>query len=479
MSLRKNSTYNLIGSVAPLFITLITLPIYIGLIGEERFGVLAIAWVLLGYFGLFDLGLGRATAQRLATQKNANSKDRSETFWTAIIINLGFGVAGGLLLWPVAHVFFTNYFQVSEQLRSEIIAAVPWLVLALPVATLSGVLTGTLQGREKFLVLNAVNLIGNLLFQVIPLLFAWLYSPKLTTILPIVLLSRLLTLNLLFICCQKYVPLVGRPLFVKGIAMPLFKFGGWVTVTSIVGPIMMVFDKFIIGTLLGAKMVAYYTIPYTLAERVLIIPSSLASALFPRLASESSYKEQKRLTEESVKVLSVVLTPIIVIGIFVMKPFIAWWLSPEFSIKTSYVGSILLLGIWVNSLATIPLARIQAKGRPDIVAKIHMFELLPYVFSMYFAISNWGIIGASIVWSLRAAVDCILLFIFSDISKEIISLFLFPAIILVVSIIMIFNISEENILYTVAVVILGISVFWSYINIPDSLMGLIKKKLRL
>ena len=188
VSIRKNTAYNLLGSVIPLVVSLVTIPIYLRLIGEARYGVLAIAWLLLGYFGLFDLGLGRATAQRIAAQRDATASERAETFWTALTMNVGLGIVGGLLIWPIASYFFGNVFKVEDALRPEMQAAVPWLILAVPMATLSGVLSGALQGRERFLELNLIWVAGAVLFQLLPLAAAMHWGANLGTLLPAVYL---------------------------------------------------------------------------------------------------------------------------------------------------------------------------------------------------------------------------------------------------------------------------------------------------
>jgi Na+-driven multidrug efflux pump len=85
------------------------------------------------------------------------------------MLNAAFGVVGGLLLWPVARYIFTVHFQVAEPLRLEILAAVPWFAAAVPVATVTGVLGGALQGRERFLALNASSVLRNGALQLLPL----------------------------------------------------------------------------------------------------------------------------------------------------------------------------------------------------------------------------------------------------------------------------------------------------------------------
>ena len=47
----------------------------------------------------------------------------------------------------------------------------------------------------------------------------------------------------------------------------------------------------------------------------------------------------------------------------------------------------------------------QALGRPDLTAKMHLAELLPYLIMLVWATQTWGIMGAAWVWAMRVAVD--------------------------------------------------------------------------
>lgn len=408
MSIRRHTLYNLLGSVIPLAVALVTIPIYLGLIGEERYGVLAIAWLLLGYFGLFDLGLGRATAQRVAALRDGTPAQRAEIFWTALTLNVGLGVIGGLLIWPIAAYFFGHVFKVEDALRPEIRAAVPWLILAVPMATLSGVLSGALQGRERFFELNLISVTGTALFQLVPLAAAKLWGADLSVLLPAALFSRLFTLLVLFAHCRRHIILGHAPTFAHGQVGPLLRFGGWVTVTSFVGPMMVTLDRFIIGAIAGAKAVTHYTVPFQLGERTTIISSALSSALFPRFAAASP-QEALRLAQEGLRTLLVVMTPLVAAGVLLVEPFLAWWITPAFAGQTVRLGQILLLGFWANSLAVIPYAQLQARGRPDLVAKCHLGEVLPYFGLLYLGLTTLGTAGAALAFSARVAVDFALL----------------------------------------------------------------------
>jgi len=64
--LTKNVFYNVISQLIPLLVALMVLPVLIHGLGIRRYGVLSLSWTILGYFTVFDMGLGGATTKYVA-----------------------------------------------------------------------------------------------------------------------------------------------------------------------------------------------------------------------------------------------------------------------------------------------------------------------------------------------------------------------------------------------------------------------------
>jgi len=64
--LARNTVLNFIGQALPLLVGILVIPFIIRSLGTERFGILTLAWIVIGYFSLFDMGLSRATTKFVA-----------------------------------------------------------------------------------------------------------------------------------------------------------------------------------------------------------------------------------------------------------------------------------------------------------------------------------------------------------------------------------------------------------------------------
>lgn len=408
MSVRRHTTYNIVGAAVPLALSLVTVPLYLKLIGAERYGVLSIAWLLLGYFGLFDLGLGRATSFRIAALRDAEPQTRADTFWAALAFNVAVGIVGGAILWIVASLFFAHGFKVDEALRPEILASVPLLAISVPVATLTGVLTGALQGRERFLETNIISMTSTILFQLIPLTLAATHSPNLVMLLCGALAAKVVALMLIAYRCHREITRGHLRRFNRSEASILMRYGGWVTLTSLFGPILTIVDRFAIGAVLGATAVAAYNVPFQLAKQIAIVPSALTNAMFPRLSAAPEH-ERRTSTRIATRSLSALISLPVLGGIFLMEPFLNMWVGPTLGDQAAPVGRILLIGFWANAFALPPYTQLQSSGRPDLVTKMLLLEIPPYLAALYFGMTHFGLEGAALALSARFILDYFML----------------------------------------------------------------------
>ena len=67
----RNTFWNLLGEGAPLLVALVAIPRLVHAMGMQRFGILTLVWMLIGYLSLFDLGLGRALTNLVAQKLGA------------------------------------------------------------------------------------------------------------------------------------------------------------------------------------------------------------------------------------------------------------------------------------------------------------------------------------------------------------------------------------------------------------------------
>lgn len=409
MRLSKNTILNLLGAIVPLLFTLGTLPIYLHLIGEIRFGVLAIVWLLLSYFGLFDMGLGRATSKYIAELHDRSDQERQSLFWTVLLLNAGMGMVGGLILYGAGHFLLARVLNVPVEMRAEVISAVPWLAASVPVATIVSVLTGSLEGREKFLSSNVMQVFGAAVFQGMPLAVAYWHGPQLQGLIGSAVLARSVASVPMFLACKKHIPLISWPHVDIKQVRKVLSFGGWVTITGLLTPLLNGLDRFVISIGSGPQALAYYSIAYNFSTKLTLIPGSASRALFPAFSQQTESTANK-LARDAVLGVAAILTPIVMTTIILVHPFFTVWLGPNEAQHCFRPAEILLLGIWINGLAFVPYALLQGQNRPDLVAKFHALEIVPFMIVLWLGIRIAGVEGAAWAWTVRVIVDGLLLF---------------------------------------------------------------------
>ena len=416
-SIKVNFMINVAGAIIPLGVSLVTVPIYIRHIGDARYGVLSIVWVLLGYFGFLDLGLSRAAANALARLRDAPQEVRARVLVTTLVLNFGMGLVGSLALALAGSYLLQHVLNVPDSLKPEIASAFPWIVALFPLALVSGVGIGTLESREEFLRVNMLQVVGTSLGQIVPVMLAVGIGPSLAVVIPAAALARGLTVVATLIMVWRQEGPLRAIHYDRRAIRGLLQYGGWISVSAVISPILTSLDQFVIGSIIGVAAIAHYVVPMSLVLRSQVFPIALNRTLFPRM-SQGETNSALSLAKKSTVRLACCYCVIVCPGIFLLGPFMRAWLGEAYGGSPVLTGQILLLGAWINGIAHIPGGLIQARGRPDLTARSHILEVLPFVAILLVCTRLFGIEGSAAAWTLRVLVDTTLMFIFSGVGSK-------------------------------------------------------------
>jgi O-antigen/teichoic acid export membrane protein len=404
-SMVKNVAINFSGLVLPTFVSLVTVPAYIHLVGVERYGVISLVWTLIGYFGILDLGMGMAAQHQIAKAHAANDPAaRTRVFWSAIWLNLATGILGGVLIYFGALAYTVYVAHSTPAMQQEVYRALPWLAVAIPIANVSWVCAGAINGVERFGIYNTNQTIGTFLFQLLPLAAAWKIAPNLQTVLAAAVVARVIAVVLLGRASARVLEIRHIEWPQLRVAGGLFKFGGWMLVATITSMITDTLDRILLGSNLGARFVTYYTVPQNLVTRLNMLPNALVRTLFPRLSAVKR-EHADDMVRQSLEFLNGIFTPIAIFALLILAPFMHVWVGRDLASVSAPIGRILVIGVWLVGQASVTRIMIQSQINPGTAARIGLAQLPFFVAALWFGVKYFGPIGAATVVTLRSLVD--------------------------------------------------------------------------
>lgn len=414
--LARGAFWTLFSLGSPMLVALITIPALIRALGADRFGILTLAWMLIGYCSLFDLGLGRALTKLVAEGGTDPSREKTpelaSTVWTALVLMLALGCAGGLILAAFSGLLATSALKAPAGLREEVRLSMYWVAAAIPLVTLTAGLRGILEARQRFGWLGALRTVTGVLTFAGPLAAAK-FRGGLPAVVCAVAAVRLVWLGAQAALCLALAPdlFADRRVRPRAVA-PLFRFGGWLTVSGLISPLMVSMDRFLVGIFLSVTNVSYYATPFEIVTRFKVIPSAITAVLFPALSDSLANQRAgaRRIFNAGLAATLGILTPITILTVVFARSGLRLWLGEEFAAHGYRALQLLAVGVLINSAADVAVSFIHASGRPDINAKFHMVEFVFYLPLVCWSIRALGIEGAALAWLIRVTVDTALLF---------------------------------------------------------------------
>jgi len=411
--LARNIVFNFVGWTLPAIAAVVAMPFLVRGLGDARFGVLALAWTVIGYFSLFDLGIGRALTHAVAERLGSGRRDEiGPAVWTSLGLLAPAAVLGGAVLALLAPWLVERVLTVPRDLHGEAVLSFRLLAVAVPFTAAAAALRGVLEAAQRFGVINALRVPYGLLTFLGPLAVLP-FTRHLAAAVAVLVGGRVVLCAAYLVMCRSAVPEVSAGRFRGDLARSLLSYGGWTTVSNVISPLMNTFDRFAIAALLNVSLVTYYAAPSELVTKMWLYTAATLPVFFPALAASAARDGSRtaHLFDRGLRItLAGLMVPTLLL-VVLSREILSAWLGPDFAAQSPAVLQILAIAIFINCVGQCAYTLIQASGRPDLTGKYHAAELPAYAVLLWLLLDRYGIVGVAAAWAVRAAGDAALLLV--------------------------------------------------------------------
>ena len=408
----ENILWNFTGQGWLLILAFFTMPYIIHHLTVELYGIYILVSIVVDYFAFLQLGMGTASVKYISQYlAQDREQDIQLTFWSGVIAHVAMGVLGTLSIFIFADTLIDKFFTMSSHHKETALFALRVGSIGFLVSMLTGMVSSVMRATSRFDLVNRIGIIfGTLQIGSTVLLLHLDYSLKEIVTTNVVIQSGSLCFQ--WILVRKLLPCLSKfSLNIKTI-LHLLKFGGFVTISSVAGPILANIEKILLSSLRSVSALAYYSVPFSLVGRLAVIPSAFASVLFPAYSyyQESEKKEVNRqLHFRSTLYIFLILFFPVLFFMFYGYSFLSLWVGNDFAEYSSNILIILSLAGLVNAAAYPSTTALQGIGKPQLPAYFHLVETIIYMPAVYLLIKEYGGIGAAVAWLTRVLLDTVLL----------------------------------------------------------------------
>ncbi len=407
-----NTIWQIGGQIAPAAAAIAVIPFLLRHLGSELFGIVSIFSTTLLYFTMLDLGLGRAATRFIAqSMERGRPDDLRHYFWGSIYLLVAFGIVFSSGCISVVPILVSKYLKISSAYSHSVTKSFYIICLAIPVITLTATLRGFLEASGKFPLVSLVVGGAGVGTYLLPL-FAVSMGGGLVAIAASFASVRVAMCVAFIIACysDKSRPSL-RPVFDTVAVKKMLSFGGWLSVSNVVGTAMIYCDRLLLGILLGMTAVTNYSAPLDLVSRLQILSASFCTVLFPLMSrlDESGSSSFQSVYRAAIGVSLSLMVPLAGLAVIGAPELMKLWLGPRNTPDAVFAAQAFLAGAIVQAIAVVAWTALHARGRSDLTAWVHLLEFPLYCAGFYWAATRFGVRGAALAWLGRGVLDFLLM----------------------------------------------------------------------
>jgi PST family polysaccharide transporter len=350
------------------------------LLNPEDFGVVAIANVFFGFAYLFaDLGMGMAVIQR----SQVDDEYLSTAFWASVIAGLGIAIIYSAAAPAI------SWFYDKDILRSIVLLSSAGFILG----SLTSVHTSMLRKRLEFDKIALIGITSKVISGIssigIALLGFGIWS---------LVLGGLIAQVLMIPFVWYLVRWTPRLAFSKRCFKDMFGFSSNLLAFNFFNYFARNFDNLLVGKVLGAQTLGYYSLAYNVMLKPLTYISwSIGTVLFPVLSSIQTDKERVRLAYlRVVRSISLITFPMMTGLMIVSREFVLALYGPKWEPVVLPLQLLCAVGA-MQSIGTTVGTVFNSQGRSDLQLKWGVFASCIYIIAFLIGV-QWGLIGLIVLY---------------------------------------------------------------------------------
>ncbi len=399
----RNTVYNFFSSIWLLVLHFFTTPYIVRFLGVDAYGIYAIVFVVIGYFGFLELGFGKATIKFISAYYAKKDYEMIEqTISSGILVYLTMGIFGFILIALLTDILVTHIFNISEDLIPTAKFVFYVSAVSFMVNMLCSFFSSIPRALQRFDITNKVGIIVGTIQTGVSVLILYL-GFYLKELMLFNLGVSVLTLIIYLIISKKLLPRIKFKIaFYRSVFKEIFKFSGFVALDKVLVVLSVRINSFIIGIFQPISAVTYYVIPETISSKISFIPNSISQTSFPSFSELNTVS--KDLTRElflrSTKYIVILTIPFLIFFMGFSEKFLFYWIGEDISLKSTLIMQILGAAYILSFWAYTSIDGARGLHRPDIPAKIQGILGFTNIVLSIILIPFFGIFGAALAMAL-------------------------------------------------------------------------------
>jgi len=412
-SLTTNIVANFLGYSSAVLTGLVFTPFYIRYLGIESYGLIGFYLTLQGAMGFLDLGLSRSCNREVARLSGKGKRCNEQvcnTVRTLEVVYAAIGLLILLILLGLNSYLSTNWINSSEFTSTDLSVILVAISVVISLRWPLSIYGGALKGLERHVSTNLIKICSSFACNGGAVLLLAFYSSNIVVFFYWQIFCSAITLMIyIYFTWLKLPGSFWRAHFDLDIIKDIYKFAGGLSLSVLLGTVIMQYDKIALSKMLPLEEYSYYMILMVLVKPLIMIASAFSSAFFPRLSfligQGESEKTINRLYDNLTYISNSLIITVSMILVFYGDDVLRIYTDKsDIPVELCLVLGVFAFAKMIRANKMLPYSTQLAYGWTSLGVKLDISSLVILIISFHYFVPNHGMLGAAYSWLLMTVI---------------------------------------------------------------------------